>query len=279
MAGQVVLITGCSSGFGLLTSIRAAQAGHRVVATMRDLKKRQTLDAAVAAAGVSVDVRALDIASADSITTCVQGVLRDLGPVDVLVNNAGFGMGGTVYDLSMDELREQMETNFFGTIAMTKAVLPEMIRRRSGFILQVSSNSARHPTPGVGAYAASKAGLEAITESLRYELSPFNIRVTSVQPGMFKTDAYQKRRLARAFGEESSPFRALSERGLSKIDGLFERSAKDPGKVADLLVKLFDNPRPPSRLMVGTDAKIQTIARALLPERAWERIIRSAVGF
>lgn len=279
MAGKVVVITGCSSGFGLLTAVRAAQSGYRVVATMRDLGRRQALDAAAVAAKVTLDVRALDVDRLEVMGAFVDAVEREVGPIEILVNNAGYGLGGTVFDLSMDELRSQMETNFFGAIALSKAVLPGMIKRRSGLIIQVSSNSSRHPTPGVGAYSASKAALDALTESMRHEVAPFNIRVTSLQPGMFRTEVFQKRRLARTFGAESSPFRAASERGMARMDQIVARKAADPAAVATLLVKMFEEARPPARRLVGLDAKIQTLAHSVLPERLWEWFIRTVTGF
>jgi NAD(P)-dependent dehydrogenase (short-subunit alcohol dehydrogenase family) len=279
MAGEVVVITGCSSGFGLLTAVKAAQAGYRVVATLRDLSKRAPLDVAAAEAKVSLDVRALDVDDLKAMPAFVAAVEKDVGPIDILVNNAGFGMGGTVFDLTMDELRSQLETNFFGAIALTKAVLPAMIQRRRGLILQISSNSSRHSSPGMGAYCASKAALDAITESLRLEVRPFNIRVTSVQPGMFRTSVFQKRRLAQSFGKEGSPFRAMSEKGLTRMDQIVERKASDPDAVAELVVRMFKHPRPRARQLVGLDAKLQGWLRFVMPERAWEWFIRTATGF
>lgn len=279
MAVQVVLISGCSSGFGLIAAVKAAKAGHRVFATMRDLNKRAALDRAAAEAGVTLEVRQLDVDSTESIQQCVEGVLRDAGRIDALINNAGFGMGGTVFDLTMDELRAQFETNFFGTVALTKAVLPGMIERRSGRIIQVSSNSARLPTPGVGAYAASKCALEGITEALRLEVAAFGVHVTSVLPGMFKTEAFTKRRLARAFGTNTSPFSTISEKGLKKLDSIVEKNAGDPAVVADLLVKLLDDPAPPLRIVVGIDAKIRQLANTVLPARAWEWLVSRTLGF
>ncbi len=279
MSGKVVLISGCSSGFGLITAVQAAKAGHRVFATMRDVGKRQEIDRAASAAKVTVDVRALDVDKAESIQTCVDGVLRDAGQIDVLVNNAGFGMGGTVYDLNMDELRAQFETNFFGTIALTKAVLPGMVARRQGRVIQVSSNNSRNAVPGLGAYSSSKAALDSLSEAMRFELASFGVFVTSVQPGMFKTDVHQKRRLAKAFGSASSPFRTISETGLRRVDLAVQRNAADPQPVAELLVRLIDDPAPPLRVTIGSSAKFQNLARSILPARTWEWLIRRAVGF
>ena len=141
MPDKIALITGSSSGFGLLTSIELAQAGFRVVATMRDLGSRERLDQAVGAASVAerVDVRALDVTRSDGLAGFVEDVVREYGRLDVLVNNAGFAVAGFAEDIQLEELRLQFETNFFGAVAMTKAVLPTMRQQRSGHIIQVSS--------------------------------------------------------------------------------------------------------------------------------------------
>lgn len=276
---QVVLISGCSSGFGLLTAVRAAKAGHRVFATLRNLERRGALDEAAAAAGVTLEVLPLDIDDADSITRCVEEVLRRAGRVDALVNNAGFGFGGTLFDLTLPELRAQFETNFFGTVALTKAVLPDMIERRCGRIIQVSSANALYSPPGLGAYAASKRALEGITEAMRYELAPFGIHVTSVLPGTYRTAVFTKRRLAENTQADTSPYKDVATRAIQNIDRLVETKAGDPERVAKVLVDLLTHPNPPLQKLVGTDARLITTAKQLLPEPLWGRIIRKAVGF
>ena len=138
MPEKIALVTGASSGFGLLTSIELAKAGVRVVATMRDLGRREHLDKAAAAGGLTpkLDIRELDVTRFDTIQPFVDGVVRDYGRLDVLINNAGFAVAGFAEDIRLDELRLQFETNFFGAVAMTKAVLPAMRRQRSGHIPQ-----------------------------------------------------------------------------------------------------------------------------------------------
>ena len=144
MADKIVLITGASSGFGLLTSIELAKAGFHVVATMRDLGRRERLDQAAAAAGVAaqLDIRALDVTNFDALPAFVDAVVRDHRRLDVLVNNAGFAVAGFAEDIKLEELRRQFETNFFGNVAMTKAALPTMRRQRSGHII------SSHPSAG-----------------------------------------------------------------------------------------------------------------------------------
>ena len=275
----VVLISGCSSGFGLLAAVEAARRGNQVVATMRDLSRRGELDAAAAKAGVELDVLALDVNDPASIERCVAEVIRRRGQVDVLVNNAGFGMGGTVFDLTMDELRAQMETNFFGAVALSKAVLAPMIARKSGTIINITSIAAMHATPGMGAYNASKWALEGLSQALRYELAGHGVKVCTVLPGMYKTEVFAKRKEASQGRASGSPFERASVRFSSKIDKLVATKGQDPQEVSRLICDLIANPDPPLRTVVGRDAKIQNLLRSAVTERIWERMVRKVTGF
>lgn len=274
-----VVITGCSSGFGLLAAVAAAGAGCQVVATMRNLDKRQALDAAAAEAKVQLDVLQLDVDDQASIDRCVAEILSRRGRIDVLVNNAGFGMGGTIYDLTMAELRAQMETNFFGAVAMTKAVLPGMVANNSGKIINVTSIAAIHSTPGMGAYNASKRALEGLSEALRYELAGKGISVCTVLPGMYKTEVFAKRKEAAQGHDATSPFSQSSQHFSRKVDRLVEKKGQDPQEVCRLLVRLIQDPDPPLQSIVGRDAKLQSLLRSVVTERVWERMVRKFSGF
>ena len=186
------MLTGASSGFGLLTSVELAKAGFRVIASMRDLGKRERLMQAAASAEVSgrIDVRALDVSHVDAMPEFVQSVIRDYGRIDVLVNNAGFAVGGFAEDIQLEELRLQFETNFFGAVAMTKAVLPIMRQQRSGHIIQISSIGGLQGAVSVSSYSASKHALEGWSESLRLELNSLGIKVVLVEPGAFDTGVW-----------------------------------------------------------------------------------------
>src|ERR1017187_9102826 len=192
MPDKIALITGSSSGFGLLTSIELAKAGFRVVATMRDLGRRERLDQAATGVAALLDVRALDVTNFDALPAFVDSVVRDYGRLDVLVNNAGFAVAGFAEDIKLEELRQQFETNFFGAVAMTKAALPTMRRQRSGHIIQVSSISGLHGSVTVSSYSASKHALEGWSESLRMEVSSLGIKVVLIEPGAFQTDIWTR---------------------------------------------------------------------------------------
>ena len=273
MPEKIALITGSSSGFGLLTSIELAKDGFRVVAGMHDLSRRQRLDEAAAAAGVAaqLDIRALDVTNFDTLPAFVDGVLRDYGRVDVLVNNAGFAVAGFAEDIKLEELRHQFETNFFGAVAMTKAVLPTMRRQRSGHIIMVSSIGGLLGAVTVSSYSASKHALEGWSESLRLELNALGIKVVLVEPGAFQTDIWTR---GAVMGEqatkESSPNIQRSRRMRERVQALPKR---DPIDVARLIAKVAQDPNPKLRYVIGSDAKIQLAMKRILPWKLLEKLV------
>jgi NAD(P)-dependent dehydrogenase (short-subunit alcohol dehydrogenase family) len=273
MRDKLALITGCSSGFGLLTSIELAKAGFRVVASMRDLGRRERLDQTAAAAGVSaqLDVRALDVTNFAAVPGFVDGVVREHGRLDVLVNNAGFPLAGFAEDVSLEELRRQFETNFFGAVAMTKAVLPTMRRQRSGHIIMLSSIGGLNGAVTVSSYSASKFALEGWSESLRLEMNSLGIKVVLVEPGAFQTDIWTRGAvMGEKATQESSPNIQRSLRMRDRVKALPKR---DPIEVARLIASIAQDPNPKLRYLVGRDAKIQLALKRLLPWKWNEKLV------
>jgi NAD(P)-dependent dehydrogenase (short-subunit alcohol dehydrogenase family) len=272
---RTVLITGAGSGFGLLTSIELAKRGFRVFGSMRDLGRAERLDAAAREAGVTVEKVALDVTKEASIAAAVEKV----GRIDVLVNNAGFGLGGFLEDLTMAELREQFDTNFFGLVATTKAVLPQLRERRSGRIINISSIGGRFATPGLSAYCSSKWAVEGLSESLRHELRPYGVQVVIVEPGTFKTDIFERnRRVAKRASDPASPYYERSKQLERVVDKLLDGRTADPRAVALAVARAATVKRPRLRYLVGRDAHGQAISKALLPfsviETAVERYLK-----
>ena len=274
---DVAVVTGASSGFGLLASVELARRGLRVVATMRNLERKARIENALAAAGVQARLARLDVTDSGSIAAAIADVDQHEGRVDVLVNNAGFGMGGFLEDLTMDELREQMETNFFGLVAVTKAVVSGMRDRRHGRIINVTSISGRVALPGLGAYAASKFAVEGLSESLRHELLPHGVFVSVVEPGTFRTDIFDRnRRLGARVSDESSPNYQAAQRLLQLVDERVAASKADPQRVANTIADIAQAARPGLRHLVGYDAYAEYTAARALPWRAWERLLARA---
>lgn len=178
---SVVLISGCSSGIGLALCREFVSRGCKVFATARKPSVIEHLKKE------GMEIAALDVTDQKSIDACVAEVIAKAGKIDVLVNNAGYALIGPVIDLSMDDLRRQFETNVIGLAALTKAVAPHMIKQRSGLIVNISSVSGVCATPFAGAYCATKAAVNLLSDSLRVELAPFGISVVTVQPGAIKS--------------------------------------------------------------------------------------------
>lgn len=273
----VALITGASSGFGLLTAVALAKQGYQVAATMRDPGKAGDLlelawKEQVADAVIPLQ---LDVTDSESIHQAVEEIMARFGRINLLVNNAGFAVGGYIEELSLEDWRQQMETNFFGVVAMTKAVLPQMRERGSGCIINVGSVSGRVGFPGYGPYAASKFAVEGYSESLRHEMSPYGVRVVLVEPGAFRTAIWHKG-LARIVSHENSPYRERLEAVL-RYSRLAGQKAPDPGQVAHLIARISAKRSPRLRYPVGQGARAMLWGKERLPWKWLEWIVGRAL--
>ncbi len=254
---KVVLITGASSGFGREAAVRLAGRGHRVFGTSRQARVDEG----------GVRMVALDVRDDASVRIAVEAVLAEAGRIDVLVNNAGYVLGGLAEEVTIEEVRQQFETNFFGLVRMTKAVLPGMRRQRSGTIVNVGSLAGLMGVPGESYYSATKFAIEGYSEALRYEVEPFGVRVSLVEPSYFKT------------GIDTGKVEG-SER-IGDYDGMRERIARvfeaglrqggDPREVGELLVRIAESDRPRLRYLVGREARWLGPLRRVLPDAvlAW----------
>ena len=274
----VVLITGCSTGFGLLTAVACAKKGDTVFASMRDPSKSEALTSAAASAGQSVEVLQLDVTDDASVTRAVQQVLDTAGRIDALVNNAGVGIQGPVGETGDDEMHTVFETNFFGPFRLVRAVLPHMRERGSGTIVNVSSLAGVVASPGGGIYAASKFALEAATEALHYEVQQFGVRVALIEPGGFGTSFTDNRIMARRF-TEASPYFPAYERfhgAMSSLPGRDE--AGDPQDVADAIVGAIHDDDVKLRNLVGNDAVAIAGLRKRLSDEELAQMVRGMLG-
>nr|WP_221187511.1 oxidoreductase [Luteimonas sp. RC10] len=270
-----MLITGVSSGFGRALAQAALAAGHRVVGTVRSPQAQQAFEAL----GAGAVGRVLDVTDFDAIPGVVDAIKADIGPLDVLVNNAGYGHEGVLEESPLDELRRQFDVNVFGAVAMIKAVLPGMRRRRRGHIVNITSMGGFITMPGIAYYCGSKFALEGMSETLGKEVAPLGIHVTAVAPGAFRTD-WAGRSMVR------------TPRSIADYDALFDpiREARqsrsghqpgDPAKAARAILTLLDAPHPPAHLLLGSDALelVRGKLAALEAELAtWEAVTRSTDG-
>ena len=273
MTDKIAIVTGSSSGIGMLTAIELAKSGFKVVASMRDLGRRARLDEAAAAAEISgqLDIRRLDVTDFNAIPAFVEQAARDYGRIDVLVNNAGFAVAGFAEDMQLDEIRLQFETNFFGQVVLTQAVLPTMRGQRSGHIIMVSSISGLHGALSISSYSASKFALEGWSESLRLEVNALGIKVVLVEPGSFQTDIWTRNVLiGQKSLDGSSPNRARGEKMRDAVQKIRKR---DPVEVARLITRIAQDPEPRLRYLVGPDAHIQLWLKRVLPWKWNERLL------
>jgi NAD(P)-dependent dehydrogenase (short-subunit alcohol dehydrogenase family) len=185
---QVAVVTGSSSGIGYETSLILARNGFLTYATMRNLNKSENMKLIVAKENLPIQIKQLDVTDDVSVKNAVQAISSEAGRIDVLVNNAGYGLNGAFEDLAMDEIKAQYETNVYGLVRTTQAVLPIMRRQKSGKIVNISSGAGRFGFPGSSAYVSTKFAVEGLSESMSYELEPFGIKVVIVEPGVIRTN-------------------------------------------------------------------------------------------
>ncbi len=272
---KIVLITGTSSGFGLLSAARLASRGHIVYATMRNPDKQVALQEAVRKKGGQIQVMALDVTDKTSIRKAVEKILKDQGKIEVLINNAGFGVGGFFEDLTDRDIRQQFEVNFFGVLNCLREVIPSMRARRQGTIINISSVSGFQANPCFGAYSSSKWALEAFTESLFYELQLFGIRVHLVEPGTFRTKIFHENaRYAENFDNPLSPYFAWSQFLRHKMMAYVENCNKDPEMVAAPIEKIVRNPRMPFRNIPDFEGRFLYTLRRILPFGLYSAVVR-----
>jgi NAD(P)-dependent dehydrogenase (short-subunit alcohol dehydrogenase family) len=274
---KIAVVTGASSGFGLRTSIELAKGGFTVIATMRNVHNQGRLKEEAEQAGVwmNMETMKLDVTHHEGVEQVVQQIITKYGRIDVLVNNAGFAVGGMVEELPMELWRQQMETNFFGLVAVTKAVLPSMRKRRSGMIINVSSVSGRSGFPGYGPYAASKFAVEGFSESLRLEMLPFGVHVVLIEPGAYKTEIWRKG-MGAILAPPDSPY-AGTMKTVMKYSKQMAETASDPIEVARVIARVAQKRYPNLRYMMGKGSSSMKLGKAILPWKWFERIIIRAL--
>ncbi|WP_281662898.1 oxidoreductase [Paraburkholderia fungorum] len=275
-SGKTLLITGVSSGFGRALAAEALAAGHKVVGTVRSEQAKRDFEALSANAAFG---RVLDVTDFDAVGGIVAEIEATVGPVDVLVNNAGYGHEGIMEESPLSEMRRQFDVNVFGAVAMMKAVLPFMRERRRGHILNITSMGGYITMPGITYYCGSKFALEGISEALGKEVKPFGIAVTAVAPGSFRTD-WAGRSMTR------------TPRSIADYDAIFdpirtareEKSGKqlgDPQKAARAMLAAIAADCPPTHLLLGSDAlglvrgKLSALENEI---RDWESVTVSTDG-
>lgn len=269
----IALVTGASSGFGLLTSVALAKEGYQVLASMRNLDKRGKLEAAAYEAGVRerIQIIQLDVTDFSAAETVITDMIRRYGRIDLLVNNAGYAAGGFTEDLTTQQWRQQFEVNFFGLVTVTKAVLPSMREQRSGKIINISSISGRIGFPAMGPYVSSKFAVEGFSESLRLEMLRYGIHVVLIEPGSYQTDIWSKG-LESVKSNPNSPYSKDMESILKQIKHVAD-TAPAPDEVIQQIVQAAKSSAPKLRYPIGKGVKLGIILKQILPWKWWEQIV------
>ncbi|MEM8705173.1 MAG: SDR family oxidoreductase [Actinomycetota bacterium] len=273
-----ILITGSNSGFGLLSTLTLARQGHDLIATMRNPARSTALTQACDAEGLAVEIRRLDVCNQAS----VDAALQDASEIDVLINNAGFEVRAAIEQLTDDLMHRQLDTNVMGPLRTMRAVLPAWRERSSGVVVNVSSIAGRVGTPYAGAYAASKHALEAMSESLHFEMTPFGIRVHLIEPGRFDTGFG-----ANIIGPDDWEGSVHQDRhdafrdSLSSLDGDGggDGGGSDPQEVADAIARAATDPSTPFRTLCGDDARLIDGAKTAMSFEDFEAAMRATLNW
>jgi NAD(P)-dependent dehydrogenase (short-subunit alcohol dehydrogenase family) len=278
---QTILITGATNGLGKAAALLFAERGYRVFAAGRSAEKRAGLDGLAREKKLPLETLEMDVCDDSSVERAVASVYQKAGTVDVLINNAGLVYVGAVEDLRLEDWRRQFETNFFGVIRVTQAVLPQMRERRKGRILMMSSVSGFVTPPTQGAYSASKHAIEALSNALRHELYPFGIHTILIQPGYIVTNIQSTAMdLAQTYQEKlkSGPYARIYASYLGSATSTRAQSKTTPEDCARIMLTAIEAPRPKARYGVTPLATFAKWTKRLVTDSMADRMIRRRYG-
>jgi NAD(P)-dependent dehydrogenase (short-subunit alcohol dehydrogenase family) len=276
---NAVLVTGTSHGFGMEIALTLAARGFEVYASMRDLSRRAAIDEAAAARGLCLRVVQLDVTDQASVEAAVAQVVAETGGIYGVVNNAGLFLRGFFEDLTEGEIRRVFETNFYGTLAVTRAALPHMRRAGRGRVVIISSIAGKIGAPTGSAYSASRFAQEGFAEALWQELVPLGVYVALVEPGITKTESWAKADHSAAEGAANpkSPYYVWFQRAERLFQQAMSSSPNRVPNVAAAVARALISPRPPLRTMVGPRARVVAALKRLAPGTLFERLYFGAV--
>ena len=267
---KVALVTGSSSGIGYETSLALAREGYFTYATMRDLKKEAVIKKIAEEENLPLKVIELDVDNDDSVQNAVETIIEEKQRIDVLVNNAGWGIWGTAEDVSIEEFRAQFETNFFSVVRMIQKVAPIMRKHGTGDIVNISSIAGRIGFPVSTAYISSKFAIEGLSESLRYELGPFGVDVIIIEPGVIKTNFFDSMKTAK---KADDAYKEITEKVISGVKMMAEMGTP-PKEVANVIIKSLKDEKPLPRYVVGNDAAMFLEAKKMKTDIEFENYLK-----
>jgi short-subunit dehydrogenase len=269
---EVALITGCSSGIGYETALMLARNGYHTFATMRNTKKSDSLEEIIKKERLDLNIRELDVNDDTSIENTINCIKKEANRIDVLINNAGYGLVGFFEDLTLEEIRNQFETNFFGVLNITKKIIPIMRLQKSGTIINVSSGAGQVGFPGISAYVSTKFAIEGFSESLMYELFPYGIKVVIIEPGVIKTNFFRNCIVSEHSMKKSSPYSRSLDKFQRNVE-LMQEHATSPIDVAKVIIQVLGNNEPKQRYIVGNDVAMILEAKKNLSDIEFKKMM------
>ena len=267
---NVALITGSSSGIGFETALLLARSGFHTYASMRSLEKSKDITEIANTEKLPLQVIQLDVNDDKSVKDAIDKIVAENRRIDVLVNNAGYGLFSPIEDVTLDQVKEQFETNFFGVVRVTKEALPIIRKQRKGTIVNVSSGAGRVGVPVYSAYVATKFALEGLSESMRYELKEFGINIVIIEPGVIKTNIVENLKTADIRSRSKSPYADLIERVSKGFEKMMDNSSSPPKLVAEAILNAITSKEPEIRYVVGDDAEYIMKVRKSASDKEFE---------
>ena len=275
---KVAIITGSSSGIGHATALLLARNRFHTYATMRNIKKSVDIMEIANRERLPLQVIQLDVNDDTSIRNSIEKVISEKQRIDLLVNNAGYGLVGAFEDLSVEEIKSQFETNFFGVIRLTQQVLPIMRKQKSGTIVNVSSGAGRIGFPGMSAYVSSKFALEGLSESMSYELEPFGIKIVIIEPGVIRTNFKKNAVMSKKSLDDSSisPYSSIIQKMDASITSIIEH-ATPPEEVAKAILHVVTSNNPELRFPIGNDIIMMLETKKSMSDEDFRKMMMQSI--
>jgi NAD(P)-dependent dehydrogenase (short-subunit alcohol dehydrogenase family) len=275
---HVAVVTGSSSGIGFEIALTLARNGFQTYATMRNLAKSENIKLIASKENLPIYIEQLDVTDNKSVTNAIQAIVSKADRIDVLVNNAGYALTGAFEDLAIEEIKAQYETNFFGLIRTTQAVLPIMRKQKSGTIVNISSGAGRFGYPTGSAYVSTKFAVEGLSESMAYELEPLGIKVILVEPGVIKTNIANGMVIAKKSQNSNSPYSQIMQKMSTSFEHMLE-NASSPDLVAKVVLQAVTSENPSLRYLAGKDVEMWVEAKRNMSDDEFYKMMKQSFNF